>query len=377
MWRFVYTDNNLVPQGEILNAYDVKVVLPLSKLDTLSFRIRGDNAFAAQISDAQGFIQGWHNNALRYYGPIITAEETGDSTGINIAVNSVGAGWILTKRLTRPGTEAADVSGGVFEPSTDAADVLARLVGSNSFLPGVADTIQPNTGIVAYPEDITLTGTTKLTEYVYRPVLTTLSGLGHVAPGFEWRILPLNNVVVSSQTKIGKLVAKPIISNAALGAVFEWGEITRNNVSSYKRTTSREQQANRVLNYTSFGPMVSGYPTVQSSDATSIAFWNLLEATIESDLVDTSFRQQLVNEHVRVRKNPKQIIEFTPRIDPERSGTVPIFGTDFDVGDTVTARASYAGKARFNAIVRVWSVQFESDANGTERMTVVLAEDDS
>lgn len=382
MWRFVYTDNKFVPQGEILNMYDVKVVLPLSKLDTLSFRIRLDNPHAAGISNARGNIQGWYNNALQFYGPVITAEETGDSTGAYVAVNAAGAGWTLTKRLVRI---RSDVSHTPLPISSILSSMIVRtnLYGSDENTT-VFDTVLNNSGIMVTPDDeipndVTATGSVALSEHLYRPIMSMITELSHAAPGFEWRILPINNVMDSRfgtpVPKIGKFVAAPVIGSTIANAVFEWGEGTRNNVSSYKRTTTREQQANKVTNFTSFGPLQTGYPIVLGEDGASISEWGVLEDTVASELIDTTYRQGLVDAHVRVRKNPKQTLEFTPQIDPATSGRVPIFAVDFNVGDSVIGRARFEGSMRFNSIVRVWAVQFERDNNATERMTVTLVED--
>src|SRR3954468_533794 len=98
-WRFVLTDAAYRPVGEILNAAERKLAFPLNRLDTLSFRVRLDNPLADSLLSTAGYVKAYRDSTLRYFGPIISAEEAADTGGGSIAVNSVGAGWILSKRL--------------------------------------------------------------------------------------------------------------------------------------------------------------------------------------------------------------------------------------------------------------------------------------
>jgi hypothetical protein len=79
-----------------------------------------------------------------------------------------------------------------------------------------------------------------------------------------------------------------------------------------------------------------------------------------SDLAVQELRWQLIQEHVRVRKNPRQVIQFTPIA----------FGSDFDIGDIVTFRAAVQGEAWIDATFRVYRADVTIDPEGAERVTL-------
>jgi hypothetical protein len=85
-------------------------------------------------------------------------------------------------------------------------------------------------------------------------------------------------------------------------------------------------------------------------------------------------RNTLLNEHLTVRRNPRNIITFQPSIDPQDQGKLPQFGDIYDVGDIVTGRAAFNGSLRFDALFRCWGVEFTIEENGIERTNLILEE---
>jgi hypothetical protein len=94
---------------------------------------------------------------------------------------------------------------------------------------------------------------------------------------------------------------------------------------------------------------------------------------IASDIVVQELRWQILQEHVRVRKNPRQVIQFTP-IRSDLAGTIthsiPSFGFDYDIGDIVTFRAAVRGEARVDAKFRVYGADVSIEPEGEERVTL-------
>ena len=369
-WRFVLTDAQHRPVGEILNAGDRQVALPLNKLDTLSFKVRGDNYLADELLSCEGFIKGYRNGLIVYHGPIISAEETGDANGVSIAVNSAGAGWILTKRLAGKSS-----TGTVFSTPTDRAQIVKQLI-QTADTEGAA--FDPNgvTGIDVTTQPIVAASAVTYIAGPFRPISEIVTELATTMDGFDWRILPVDNFFNGGVTSpyIGQFFAQPLLGTDEPNVVFEYGA-GRNNIASYTRTINRDTQANRVFHFTSNGPDAFGYPTVSAIDASTITDWGLLEDLAQADLLDLGLRQSLVQQHVNVRKFPRQIIQFDPHIDPRSIGRVPQYGSDYTVGDSVRARAVYAGNLRFDAMMRVWGVQFTIDNNGVEKTTLTLADE--
>jgi hypothetical protein len=129
-----------------------------------------------------------------------------------------------------------------------------------------------------------------------------------------------------------------------------------------------------VYHYTSNGPDAPGFPTVSAIDSASISQFGLLEDLAQADLLDAGLRQQLVQEHVRIRAQPRQVITFVPGVASDPLA-IPLFGYDYDIGDTVEARAVYNGRTRFDAALRVWGATFTIDDNGVEKTTLTLADE--
>lgn len=361
MWNFILTDLNFVPVGEIRNAANRKIALPLNNLDTLSFQVRLDNPLADALASTAGYIKAYRDKQLLYYGPIVSAEENADSSAATVAVNSVGAGWVLGERLA-----GKSATGYIFGAGIDRATIVNQLI---TMANTESETHIDTSYGVSSPSSINYTAGP------YRPISEIITELSASTQGFDWRIVPMENYVSGTVTsqKIGQFQATNIWGTEQDNAVFEFGA-GRANVASYQRTVSRDTQANKVYNFTSNGPDAPGYPTVSAIDASSVSQWGLLEALADADLLDPSLRSQLVSDHVSVRKQPRQVINFVPHIDPQRTGRLPYYGNDYSVGDIVRARAVVNGSVRFDDMFRVYGVTFDIDANGVERITLQLVD---
>jgi hypothetical protein len=362
-WSFIMADKTYEPLGEVLNAYDRKVAIPLNKLDTCSFRVRLDNPLSADLMSAARYIKAYRDDVLTFFGPIVTAEETGDASGASVVINCVGGGWILQKRFVGKTTT------GTSFVTTDRASIMGTLI----------DTLnaEAETGIglaVGNAASSTVTYTTG----PYKQAYEALTDLSAGVLGFDWRVLPNENWDFTtssvSSAKIGAFYARPVIGSVAPEAIFEWGG-GRSNVSGYTRTVSRDGQADRVFHIAAPGPDVPGYPVISSQDLTAQAEFGLVEDIAQGDLLDAGMRQQLTDQHIAVRANPRHIIQFTPHIDPQRSGRLPNYGQHYTVGDQVRVRVMYQDDPRVDSLVRVWGVSFEIQNDGTEKSALVLAQE--
>lgn len=364
-WRFILTDSTFTPVGEILNASERKITLPLNKVPTAAFKVRLDHPLADTLLTTNCYLKAYRTIAggtpsLEYYGPIVSAEENIDSNGQSIAVNSAGAAWVLSKRLTGKSSTGTTV--------TNDRAVLARLA--------ISGTNNDGETHIDWAGTYTSGSSFTYTFGPYKTVLDTINELGNTIDGFDWRIDPIENFANGQVTgnKIGMFNAATVFGSEQDEALFEYGT-GRANIAAYKRSVSRDTQANKVYHNADTGADSPGYPTKFSSDADSIATWGLMEDVAQGSLQDNVMRQKLVDEHVLVRKNPRQLIEFTPHIDPNDSGRLPVFRRDYYIGDTVHARAFYNGQQRFDVLPRVWVVTFDLSAEGTEQLTLTLADE--
>lgn len=365
-WRFVLTDNSYEPVGEIINASDRKVAVPLSKLDTCSFKVRLDNPLADPLLTTAGYIKAYRDGVLRFYGPIVSAEETVSSDDASVSVNAVGAGWVLQKRLVAKPVIAGQPT--LIVP-TDRAKIFQYWLGvsdNESNIPIAWDAANSAASTSSYDPGIN----------AYKPLYDVLTDLATGAAGFDWRVVPSDNFYngAVSSSDIGVFTARPTIGSMKDDAVFEFG-MGRNNLQGYTRTVTRDTQANKVFHIASQGGTSTTYPPISALDYGSIADFGLLEDLAQADLLDTSMRTALVQEHVAVRARPRQILQMTPHIDPQNVGRVPNYGEDYDVGDFVPVRTAYNRVLRLDTIVRIWGVSFDIDSNGMERTSTVLAEE--
>lgn len=372
-WSFILTDQNFVPQGEILNMQERKVTLPLSKIDTCSFRVRKDNPMAQQLMTCSGYVKAFRDGVLRFYGPLLTAEEVADGSNKTISVNAVGQGWIFSRRYALKS---------VVTIASDRAVRFKTLLdgqwnGTNRpALPGP---------VYAFTNIMSSVTPSSASSVIYslgemKLLSTVLGELAAGPTGFDWRVLPVDNLVdgeVVTVTEpstpgvptsyIGDFLAAPTIGSYKENVFFEHGT-GKHNLTSYKRVASRESQADYVYH------VQSGVTpaTIQSYDIPAINQWGVLDDVVDADLQDATLRQELTDAHVAIRKQPRNRIDFTP-VGSYNSSRVPQFGDEFDVGDIVRARAVDS----FDALFRIWGVVFDVDANGVEKMTLQVSEDAS
>jgi hypothetical protein len=393
-WTWVLTNNALVPQGEILNASQRRLAIPLSKLSTASFQIRLDNPLAANLEHAEGMIKVYRDSELMFYGPVVSAEETASRDSQTLAVNAVDAGWFLQHRLA-----GKSKTGQMFAANIDRAVVCGTLIviantEANTFvwpdsmsqlsLTSLSNSFgQFSAGsftrpAINYTNPISagsaVSTTTSYAAGPYKPILEIIRELSVGQDGFDWAIVPYDNHVPGAvaPNKIGEFRAWPLRGQDQSEAVFEYGT-GRHNIQDYKRTVNRDGQANKVYHIAAPGPDAPGYPVVSAINSASISDWGLLEDLAAADLLTQSLRQRLVDEHVRVRSYPRQVVEFTPHIFVP--GRMPNYGTDYRVGDNVRARIAYNDRVKLDALVRVWGVGFDIDELGVERVSLTLAEE--
>lgn len=355
-WRFVLTDSDYQPVGEVLNASSRAVGLSLG-VPSASFLLRMDNPLANQIITSDGYIKAYHDTSLEFFGPVISAEEAGDNATQAIQVTAAGAIWGLTKRLSGKST------GGASFTLTDRAQIAKQLIDTTN----LENETGIRTGVLACNADSASTYTTG----PYKPTLDCITELGKVYLGFDWEVVPIEPTTLSRKTaKIGDFHAQPVIGQPRTDAVFEYGFGTRANVASYRVLTSRDTQANQVFHVPADGTTA---PTV-GIDNLSINEFGLMEDLAAADLTDVDLRQQLVNAHINVRKMPRRVVSFVPHLD-NSTHRVPQFGTDFRVGDIVTARAKVLGSVRLDSQVRVYGVSISIDDLGMESVELTLVEE--
>jgi hypothetical protein len=387
-WTWVLADNNFTPVGEILNAKNRRITLPLNKVSTASCQIRMDNPLVARLSDGEGYLKVYRDGVLRFYGPIITVEETVVKDSQTLVLNATDPGWIFSKRLAGK-SDKGDTPG----VNMDRATIFETLLDTANFEwdTGIStDNLTPApaafgdfTGQAFFRAATDYSGARRssgsditYTAGPYKPLIECLRELSTGRDGFDWRLVPFDNFDASmgeiSTDKIAEWQAFPLMGSDRPAAVFEYGT-GRLNVQDFKRTIDRQGQATKVYHNAAAGPDAPGYPTVSAVDFEAALNWGILEDVAIGDLELLSFRQRLVDEHIRVRSKPRQIIEFTPHIFVP--GRMPSYGIDYEIGDNVRVRIHHTDRMQFDGYIRVWGVSFEIDDAGVERVAITMAEE--
>lgn len=356
-----YTDGNASGWpiiSEINNAKSTAVTLAMSKPSTVSFDIRMDNAAAQYMEQGQNWVGAWRDGVPYVYGPIINVEESGDASGGRLGVTVMDPSWFFKKRVIGKSGDGRLLVG-----PENRGTITATLWNDTDFeVPTYLDF-----------DGLDFTGGS-ITDYnpgSYRLMESILTELHEGLDGFDWMMFANQPGTVD----VAQWAAYDVYGSVATEAIFEYsddGQGAINNVQSYKRIVNRDQQATRVwvVQRTSGHQVNVNY----ALDNPSINAWGLLEDVIETDITDDGMRQDLADEHVRIRKNPKVTYEFTPSVNPEDSTRVPRYGTEYSVGDTVRFRVKQGTRNRFDVAVRVWSVTFNIEDNGVERLEISTME---
>ena len=170
-------------------------------------------------------------------------------------------------------------------------------------------------------------GATYVAGWTYKPVAEAISELASTIDGFEWVIDPIEY----DAGKVGEFKTYGVLGTYQEHAAFEYGG-GRGNVKSYRSSRTRQTQANAAYSLPSGWPDNTGESEAFSSDTASAAKWLLVQDVVPGDLTP-ALRQQLVEEHVQVRAEPRKLWSFDPILQLGIGCWVPVFGVDYDVGD--------------------------------------------
>lgn len=361
-WRAVLTDRAYKPITELHQATQLQYSRSLSKLATCAFRVRLDHQYVNRLADCDGYIKLYRNASLRFFGPLISAEQSVDRDSQTLALTAADQGWILGKRLA-----GKSALGQQFTSATDLAQISKTLIDTTNTM--------SETGISTTTVAMSAGSARTYTAGPYRPILEIVAELGQALDGFDWRIVPIENWVNGAVvgTKMCYIEAVPLIGTNKPTAIFEYGLNTRSNILTFNKTRTRDSQANRVFQSTQdFADVVS------SDNAAAQTAWGVLEDILSlPDITDSTMRTQIVTEHTNVRGNPRDLVRITPHIDPGVTGRLPLPFVDYDIGDSVTARIVNAGQVRFAGLLRVYGINVSAeDETGFERVDLI-AEDES
>lgn len=373
-WRFVITNLSGVSLGgggPVVNASNKQWGYHLNGARTAQITIGIDHPKANFILNNDTLLKVYRKTKvsqtwqLLMVGDVIQAEEDSSGDTGQLIVSAADPFWRLQRRFIGLAIDSIGRGTGYTDGSavslkdftTLAANVLADV--NSAF----------NSGITL--GTITNTGNTSYIGPVYaQNVGDILQQLANTLGGPVWVLQPLEPSGSMPSTVISQMNIGPASSMNVNrpNAIFEYGTGKR-NVSSYSRILSKDGLANTLYSTPQGFPSVTaqGDTMVIEQDSASQAAIGLYQDIVPTDLTSIPLRQQLCNEYLAVRKAARQQITFTPTVD------CPLdYGVDYQVGDTVVARAYVSGQYRYNGTARIYGVDFTIDDNDAETPVLTL-----
>ena len=372
LWRlYIFDLSSAEVIGELIDVRDLHLNFSLSKNPTMGFTTGyghwlADEIVGSPTQDPYRGILAYRLNPiseeydLQFAGPILaTDEQANQSTEPLISVTATGAGWRLSKRIADNTSGAGRTEAGMSFASVDRAKLAAQLIRTTNTKDG-------NSWIRALDSDQQPGSLLKVDkEESFQPVAQLIDKLSGTLDGFDWHIEP-DFTTDAAGLILGRFKSAPIIgTDKSASVVFDYG-IGRFNTESVARKRSIESIMNKG-SYPSAGQ--SPYAITAQADE-SIGKLGIFEETISGDLTDASLRRKMVQLHVALRRQARQLYEFVPfRSD---TGNVPVPFVDYNIGDRVGARAAWAEKTRLEASMRIYGINISVDNAGAERVTLDL-----
>lgn len=378
MWRFVLATLGGVSLGELRQASSRHVDLVHRGLDAGSFVVPLNHRLADVLSTGDALVKAYHETSdgkkrLRICGPVITVEENGDDQGngtLSVTFGSVY--WRMAFRLV--GKQNAGYSDGSSGAPKDICEMAAYMISRAQEPEGAHFDAGGDAGIRIGA--ITPTRKGWIGPWYYKPINEAISEMANVLDGFDFDVIPTEPTPDPTGLQLGSFVAAPFLGEARPNVIFEYG-CGKKNVSAYRKQLTNEGLLNAGYQLPSGFPESASESVLSAFDKASIAARGRYEGVVAGDLVVPEFRQQLVQEHVDIRKQPREVFTFTPTVSARYE-----LGVDYDIGDIIGARVKStvpgSEEIRFDASVRCYAASFDIDDVGrAEPALTLIASDDA
>lgn len=363
-WQVLLTDLNGSLHGELVGVKDLKVYQPLMRVPTCTFTVPIWNPYINTLMDNDCLIKAYRTDpvtggkSLAFHGPVVSGDENGSAEAQSVAVTAAGPLWRLSKRII-PGSDAPL---GLKYPVTGELSLgeIAHWIVTTCNGGGMTG-IKTNDLAPGLPTGVLAAGTLK----------NAGEALAEIASGlntFEFDMVPIEPEATGSFPYIAAMNVYGVVGyNSRPDAIFEYGT-SKANVASYQRIVSREGMLTKGYIVSDNWQEPNTPNGLLTTTADNVGSRGLFEDVVpEGGLRDNTLRTYILNEHIAVRKNPREIINFTCA-----TGARPSPGIDFQLGDFVRCRAVQRGSVRFDAMFRVWGITYNLGATGNENIELEL-----
>lgn len=361
--EFIATSLDGTQLGEITNADERTVTLGHMKVPSAVFKIPLDHYLADTLAIQDCLIKVYRTDprppnarSLIFHGPVVSTQEVGESLKQSVAVTAAGPFWRLTKRIIPGSDTKSGISFGTRDLGQMAFDILAACNGAQDGFTGI------------WPGNLTASASGQVDKWFLKNAAEAITELSAGISSFEYVVNPTEAINRAfAWPQIGQLDAAPVIGVSRPDAIFEYGT-SRANVAGYNRSVDREGVLTRAIISVNGWPDGTTQDLLASVAAPERASRGLFEEVVnDAGITDDGLRQQLVDYHIALRKQPRQVVTFSPALNAKPS---PF--TDYNVGDWVRGRAAVGGKIRFDATFRIWGLTLSADKNGNESVELQL-----
>lgn len=371
-WTLVLTTLSGAPIGELLQASDREVDLPLNGIPTLTCKVAMTHRHADRLVNDNVLIKAYREPVrggtprLVFIGENSSAQEDPATAGGVLAVTFSGPFWRLQRRMV--GIDW-DLDGhGVGWAYGDALNQRDLSEAAQALL--AAANAEAPTGIVAGQTTASTFG--YVGPFSFKKVGEAIAELSALLGGFDFRVRPVEPSGAWPNVTIGQLDTLGTIGTDRPDAVFEFGT-GRRNLTRYGRVMDKAGKANVVFVQPPSYPDANAYgdtPAVAFATQSIIDTGRYEDLATGGDVSAFFMRDALAREHVRVRGGSRN--QFS--IDPI-AGAIPDALDDYDVGDTVTVRAYSGGEWRMNGTARIYGIKFTVADSGDEQVALALIPD--
>lgn len=381
-WSIVLTDRSGGLLDEVTNGKNREVSFGLNRPNTAKFDLRNTDPIIPQMMTAKPFVKMYNGAKLMFHGIIIGANRvaTADTKTTSFALADPSWYWQRLFLMNyNGGSTTFPYSSTLCQGSPrDTGDWFMGLLNASHGTGGayVRHGAPPySTGNPYMPNN---SGTSLAATYCYSDddLLKSMSAwMGQLSGGggsFDWEIAPTDYLTGGyTLGTIGDLHIAPTIGTSRT-ARFEYGPNTLGNIATVGDSIDVSTMANFARDHNIDAPVLD----VWGLDLTSIGTYGLMNDTFSSGMWDSDLRKDLVDEHVRVRSKPQRIVTFQPKAYATGNpGNVPVFGTDFGIGDFVGASAGDDNGTWFDGTLRVYGWVAKPDDLGVEGGEITLVDE--
>ena len=359
-WEMVYCTNGGTAVADVSNAKSRTFNFRLSQPATVSFVLTPFHPGLSEvIANPVGKIKVYKRKQLVCVFETTSIQIAGEGTERRVMVVGTEAAWVrLQKRYIGQGVD------GVTYTSLDRGEIARQILAGENTRGDLgirSGSIIPSATVTAGP-------------WYVKQAAEAITELGNALDGFDIWFEPKEPLAAPSGVHSIMHIA-PVRGGVRSNAIFEYGT-GRANLRSYEWQIDNAGLINRAISIPPSYPDNVGLSLVSSADLGSAITYGLREDIVENDLVDTILRTALTNEHIAVRKQPRNLYRFQPHLD-DLSGRVPAFPFDYNVGDIVTGRVNDADILSLSGLVRVYGVQVTlENEDGAEEVSLTVVEEE-